>query len=74
MIKSEVLNKEYKTIKGYLIAAKRYENSLREELNACYQKEGNMYLGDPILPTNQIRDLEQEINRIFREKLRMIKL
>lgn len=73
MIKSVVLNKEYKTKKGYLIAAKRYENCLRKELLdriICYKKGWEMYLGNPIYP--QIRELQKEINNVINEKLSIL--
>lgn len=78
-MKSEILNKEYKTLKGYLSALTRYEKDIRAELESVKDaiKEQHekrqfpaLYLGESAL--NFQFELRVELIRIKKERKKII--
>lgn len=68
-IESQVLCKEYKTVKGYLIAAGKYRNEMEElyqEIKEHRLKGNKWYLGEPVLKAENavltdLIDIKEEI-------------
>lgn len=71
MYKSEVLYKEYKTLKGWKSALTRYRNEMEWELNYIEEHEKTskvkLYLGQNVYKC--INECSREIARIKREQL-----